>query len=122
MRALARNKRLFYYCQYVGKTAVLDQYDYETGDYILSYGEAIPMRANISAVKGDSQIEIFGSDLAYDSVIVTDDLSCPINENTVLFIDKAPEYDANNSPKYDYIVSKVSRSLNSIAIAISRVK
>lgn len=122
MRALCRNKRVFYYCLYVGKTAIVDEDNYETGDYILTYEQAIPMKANISAVKGDSQIEIFGSDISYDSVIVTDDLSCPIDENSVLFVDKLPEYDSMGVPLYDYIVSKVSRSLNSIAIAISRIK
>ena len=54
-------------------------------------------------------------------MIVTDDLSCPIDENTVLFIDKEPEYDDNGNPLYDYIVKRVAKSLNSISYAVSKV-
>ena len=42
-------------------------------------------------------------------------------ETTVLFVDKKPEYDDNGLPLYDYVVKRVSRSLNVIAIAIKRV-
>lgn len=38
-------------------------------------------------------------------MIVTDDLSCPIDENTVLFIDKEPQYDEDGKPLYDYMVA-----------------
>ena len=122
MRALARNKRSFYYCLYTGKTAILDEDNNETGDYLLAYSSHVRMKANISAVKGDSLPELFGSDISYDSVIVTDDMNCPIDENTVLFVDKAPTYDASSSPLYDYIVVKKAKSLNSISYAIKRVK
>jgi len=38
--------------------------------------------------------------LPSQQVIVTDDLSCPIDENTVLFIDKEPQYDEDGKPLY----------------------
>jgi len=54
-------------------------------------------------------------------VIVTDDLTCPIDENSVLFVDKLPEYSEDGTPLYDYVVKRVAKSLNAIAYAIQKV-
>lgn len=48
-------------------------------------------------------------------------MSCPIEETTVLFIDKKPEYDAEGNPLFDYVVKRVAKSLNVIAYAVKRV-
>ena len=135
MRTLLRNKRTFYYCLYKGEEIVRDAEGYESGEKILTYDEAVEMKANISPATGNAQIEQFGSFVSYDKVIVTDDLSVLIDENSVLFVDKEPEYkevvigtdeDTGediivNVPLYDYIVKRVAKSLNSVSIAISKV-
>ncbi len=54
-------------------------------------------------------------------MIVLDDITCPIDENSVLFVDKQPEKDDEGNLLFDYIVKKVARSLNSVSIAISKV-
>ena len=36
----------------------------------------------------------------------------------MLFVYKAPEYDEDGQPLYDYQVEKVARSLNSVSYAI----
>lgn len=41
---------------------------------------------------------MFGNLESYDKVLITDDMSCPIDENTVLFIDKEPEVDSRGRP------------------------
>ena len=172
MKTLKRNQRTFWYCLYknaripgdtstvgnaiVGITVVgddetninyvLDEYGNETGELILNYAEPVQMRANISAARRDStvQVEYFGNMVDYDRVIVTEDVNCPIDENTVLFIDKSPEYgDADTHavtdthtviggevitpvtyrvPLYDYVVKRVARSINFVAIAVKSVK
>jgi hypothetical protein len=53
---------------------------------------------------------------------VLDDVNIPIDENSVLWVDKAVEYDENGNPLFDYVVKKVARSLNSVSFAISKVK
>ena len=121
MRTLLRNKKPFYYCNFLRKEAIVDEYGNETSEYRVVYGAAIKAYANISAATGYAQTEQFGNLDSYDKVIVTGDLKCPIDENTVLFIDKAPEWDSDGNPKYDYIVRRVAKSLNSIAIAIRKV-
>lgn len=121
MRGLERNKVLFYYVLYLGKVIVRDEYGNESG-YRVIYSKPIACKANISPAKGGASIQLFGSDLEYDKVIVLDDTSCPIDENTVLFIDRDPKYDADGNPLFDYIVRRVARSLNSVSIAISRAE
>lgn len=144
MKTLKRNQRPFYYCLYADKVNVIDEYGNESGEKIVTYGEPILMYANISQATGQSNTEQFGSLENYDKVIVTDDLNCPIDENSVLFIDKEPEFtegvtiDYRESdtvlgedtvdpvtisiPAYDYIVRRVAKSLNSVSIAIKKVK
>ena len=120
MKCLLRNKRKFYYCTYQGKTAITDDYGNYTGEYKLTYSTATSVWGNISPAQGEIQVEQFGNALEYDKVIVLDNPTTPIDENTVLFIDKEPEY-SDGVPLYDYFVRKVARSLNSVSIAISKV-
>lgn len=121
MRTLERNKTAFHYCLYLRKEDVVDTGGYELGEKQVVYDAPVEMKANISAATGQSQVEQFGNFISYDKVIVTDDMTCPIDENSVLFIDKQPEFDEDDNPLYDYIVKRVAKSLNSISIAVSKV-
>jgi len=121
MRCLLRNKVPFFYSLYAGKEPLTDEYGNKTGEHRVIYSEPVKLAANISPAKGESQIEQFGNSLQYDKVVVLDDPGCPIDENTVLFIERKPVNDAEGNPLFDYIVKKVARSLNSVSIAISRV-
>lgn len=170
MRCLKRNQVPFWYCLYKGtripgdtsvageamagisatgdtvtdENRIYDEYGNETGESIPAYADPVKLYANISPATGLSQTEQFGGLENYDKVIVLDDTSCPINEQTVLFIDKEPEfteaetYEFTESetlfgadsverktyriPKYDYIVQRVAKSLNSVSIAVTKVK
>ena len=121
MRCMERNKRTFWYCLYDRKEPIVDEDGNETGEEQIVYKPAQSLRANISAASGSSQVEQFGNLAGYDKVIVLDDTSCPIDENTVLFIDKEPEYDEDGKPLYDYMVKRVAKSLNSVSVAATKV-
>ena len=122
MRTMERNKQSFLYLLYDRKEPVTDEDGNETGEETVVYKPAVSFRANVSAATGASQVEQFGSLTGYDKVIVTDDLTCPIDENTVLFLDKEPEYDEEDGkPLYDYMVKRVAKSLNSVSIAVTKV-
>lgn len=99
-----------------------DEYGNETGERQLHYAEPVEMYANISPASGQKQVERFGTLENYDKVIVTRDLSCPINEHTVLFVDKTPERNDKQQLLYDYVVMGIAKSLNSISIAIRKVQ
>ena len=136
MRCLNRNKRTFYYCLFASKVPLVDEYGNESGEQITTYSSHVPMAANISPAAGQSNTEQFGNLENYDKVIVTDDMNCPIDEHSVLFVDKQPEYatvtthtptaittvdETVSVPVYDYTVYRVAKSLNSISIAIKKV-
>lgn len=121
MKTMERNKQRFFYLLYDRKEPVKDEDGNETGEETVIYKEAVSCRANVSAATGASQVEQFGSLTGYDKVIVTDDLTCPIDENSVLFLDKEPEYDEDGKPLYDYMVKRVAKSLNSVSIAVTKV-
>lgn len=143
MNTLKRNRRPFYYCLLDREVAVVDENGNETGERILVYAEPVLMNANISPATGMSNTEQFGNLENYDKVIVTADMECPIDENSVLFIDKEPEFTGAvtidyrvsetvlgddtatpvtvQTPVYDYAVRRIAKSLNSISIAVKKV-
>ena len=123
MRCLERNKQSFWYANYEGEQAVTDTGNFETGEIKVVYSKPVQFRANVSPATGNSSVEQFGNSLQYDKVIVTDDVNCPIDEHSVLCIDCAPIVDANGKLiKFDYIVKKVAKSLNSVSIAVAKVE
>jgi len=123
MRCLNRNKRQFWYCLFAGSgNEVVDTYGNATGVFPPTYAAPVSMMANISPANGQSNMEMFGSLESYDKVIVTDWMNCPIDEHSVLFVDKEPEFGSNGEPLYDYIVRRVAKSLNYVSIAIGKVK
>lgn len=122
MRCLSRNKKEIAYCLYSGMTAIEDTNGNETGEYTIAYAAPVYIRVNVSPATGIAATEQFGNLDNYDKVIVTEDVNCPIDENAVLFVDKQYETDGDGHPIYDYTVRRVARSLNSVSIAIRKVK
>ena len=145
MRTLNRNKRSFYYATYVEKQEIKasDEYgnELQTGEYQTIYANPVKCQANISPANGMTAAEIFGTAEGYDKIIVTDDVNVPIDEFSLLWIDTTPdiEIDKGDEPVMefvtggivigdnghfkanDYIVKRVARSLNSVAIAARKV-
>ena len=143
MKTMKRNQRPFYYCT-IRKDSngsavtrvIIDENGNETGQHIVLYNSPVRMKANVSPATGQSMAEQFGNLENYDKVIVTEDLKCPIDENSVLFIDKEPEFtnvlthdttavtvteETVSVPAFDYIVRGVAKSLNSVSIAVRKV-
>lgn len=118
MRLVKRNLKPIWYSLYNGRVPVIDDEGYETGETEVSYSDPVQIKVNVSPATGQAQSEMFGTLEDYDKVIITDQMTCPIDENTVLYVDREPD----ESKQYDYIVKRVAKSLNHISIAISRVK
>ena len=120
MRCMTRNKTTFYYALYTGQTEIIDEYGNATGQYSVIYGDPIKALGNVSAAQGEMQTRQFGESESYDKVIVLDDVNTPIDEYSILWVDTLPSSSGGVVP-HDYIVKKVARSFNSVAIAISKV-
>lgn len=118
MRTQVINRTPFYYALYEGKTAEVDEGGFYTGEDSPSYSEPVLYtKGNVSAARGTSETEQFGNLDNYDKVIVTSDMQCPIDENSILWID---ETDTENP--HDYIVKRVAKSKNGISFAVAKVK
>jgi hypothetical protein len=121
MRILQRSLQTFYYRLYNNTTEIqYDEYGNEIG-YKVGYSDPVEFQANISHATGTSSVEQFGDLENYDKVIITSDMTCPIDETTVLYIDTVPTLNGGEYSPYDYIVRRVARSINSISIAVRKV-
>ena len=119
MRTLKRNERTFYYANPLGAEKVYDSDGFYTGEKQLRYGEPVQCRGNISPATGSVSIEMFGTVEAYDKVIVLCDPNLDVKMTSVFWIDEdEPNAACNN---FDYIVGHISRSINSISIAVKKV-
>ena len=123
MRCLVRNKTKFYYALYIDKTEIKDEYGNGSGEYDVSHGNPVVALGNISSAMGETQVRQFGESERYDKVIVLDNPETQIDEYSILWVDTLPHLNADGTTDtpHDYIVKKVARSLNGVAIAISKV-
>ena len=96
MKLLKRNLRSVWYQLYQGQTAQTDSDGFETGEIASSYSDPILLICSVSPASGNVLAETFGTLENYDKIIITDDLSCPIDEHSVLYVD------TDTSGKYDY--------------------
>lgn len=115
MRLLRRNLKTVYWKNYVGKTQTVDEYGNRTGEYVLSYGDLIEAKMNVSASRGAASEEMFGISTNYTKVLMTSDINCSMDEHSILWIDKP------TSGPHDYVVVRKAKSLNSIAYAVLEV-
>lgn len=136
MRGLKRNQRILYYQLYqdhipvcetdLDGNIVTDPVTGEpllTGEYKVGYADPVEFRANVSAARGESNTDPFGVNTQYDKTVCSCDMNLPIDELSVLFVDKKPEFDSNGNltDKPDYKVVKVAKSLNSVLYAIKKM-
>ena len=110
MRLRERNKQRFFYATRSTSSTQTDS----MGNPLVIYSEPIEFRANIRQPSGTTIDDYFGGLLEYDRVITTD-LSCPIDENCVLWIDN------NGVGSFDYIVARIADSINYKVIAVKKV-
>ena len=123
MRNQLINKTKHYVLNYLGEVDVRDSNNNLTGEKTISYTRPIVFMGHVSGAKGSSQVEIFGTDVAYDKVLVITKAlrdKLKITENSVFFIDIKPKYDGT-TPLYDYRVKRISPTINEVAIALVKV-
>ncbi len=118
MNTQIRNRTPFYYALYETNLPLVDEDGNYTGESGTGYSDPVLYKkGNVSSATGVSNTLQFGNLEDYDKVIVTADMACPIDENSILWVDTA-----NTSNPHDYVVKRVSKSLNVISIAIKKVK
>lgn len=117
MQSLRRNTSKVWYQVYQGQTEIIDEYGNKTGSFGDTYGELMFAEMMVSPNKGDATLEVFGTLLDYDRVISTADTSCPIDEQTVLWLDGA-----STEKPYTHVVRKRAPWKNSLVFAVKQVE
>lgn len=139
MRNLRKNKQSLHYATYSEEIKVYKRDEDGNIEYVEIDGEQCPIElgtvagynepvifyANISAGRGDVQADVFGSSVDYTRTISTTDMTCPIDELSLIWIDNKVEYNTDgtvNPDSADYEVAAYpAKSLNDIVIAIKKL-
>ena len=116
MLNLARNTFQVYFKMYLGQVENIDINGYKTGTFSPQYGELQSAYLSVSPNKGDVTLEPFGAMLDYDRTMTTSDTTCPIDEETILWLDGIPTTGPHN-----YVVKKRAPWKNSISFAVKEV-
>ena len=136
MRDLRKNMQSLHYSLYSEQITVYerdekgevvyDEVDDQKIPRIISeragYSKPVFFEANVSAGKGSAQEDVFGKDIDFTRTISTTDLTLPIDELSLVWIESEPKYleDGTVDPNSaDYkVAAKPARSLNQLMIAL----
>ena len=136
MRPLKKNQQNLWYSTYAGHITeyyrdsdgniIYDEIDGELIPRIkgerAGYNKPVLFHANVSAGKGKAQEEVFGKDIDFTRSISTTDLSIPIDELSLIWIESNPKYLADGTvdpDSADYkVAAKPAKGLNSFVIAL----
>jgi len=128
MQALYQNKQTVWYANYSGTTKNYDSDGNYTGEKVVNYGTPTSIEINVSYVKGavdisrgQASLEEYGIDTDYMATLVTDDMSCPLDETSVLWIGREPKDAQQNDVPYNYTVLRRLPSLNSLTFVCREV-
>ena len=120
MRLLKRNTRRIWYSLYEGLAEPpLDDEGFPTEEAVEVYGSPQEIYCTVNFSGGQSRPNTFGTLETYQDYIYVDDPNCPIDENSVLFIDvdKAP----SDVYAYTHKVIQVQRTLNHTRYTVAKV-
>lgn len=115
MHICRRNRRPLSYALYNGKIPVYDAYGLKTGEYTESYADPVTVKMCIAPAVGRTNLQPFGIKADYTHLAVTDDMNCPIEESTAIWLGT----DTNN-PANCRVVT-VAKGLDSIVYALKVV-
>lgn len=118
MKLMERNKQTVWYALFASKSDVRDGNDRRTGEKLITYGKPVETRMNVGWATGSAQLEGYGISREPTRRIVTDDMNCPIDTDTALWIGITPD----NGTKHNYVVvGAPERSLNQIVYTVQEV-
>ena len=121
MRTLNRNKREIYYALFTGETPIYDEKGNETGESKPTYGDITALRVNVSAATGEDAVQAFGSFTGYSRTMCVADITCPIDENSVIWFGVSPTAENGNTLPHNYIVVRKADSKNGFLYALQEV-
>lgn len=116
MTNLRSNLSTVQFKRFEGKDEIQDEYGNPTGSFSSRYGPLQTASLCVSANKGTSESDLFGSLEDYDRTMTTADTGCLIDENSILWLDEQPTEGPHN-----YVVKMRAPWKNSVAFAVKKV-
>lgn len=122
MRLLHKNKQPIYYAKFIGKTEIKDEYGNSTGSWRLTYSAPVKAMWNVSFVKSDAEVEMFGISAMSTLRIVAPKDGFLLDTASIIWYGKEPEFpfDSTN-PKHNYVIAGIRPSLNEVVFYAKRV-
>lgn len=124
MRTLNKNKQTLFYANQDRLVPIYEtyidedgnEYQLDTGETKLVYGEPIKFKGNIAMSGGEAEAQEYGVSLSdYSAVLVVAKGTLPITETSRIWYENEPKKDIDgNTDEYsaDYRIVKISPSLN----------
>lgn len=117
MRLMARNGRTIYYQMLTSTSAITNDDSYDTGENVYTYDSPVAVVATVSPPDGRVARTAYGASDNYDRIVLIDDMSCPISDTSLLWLDEVPRtVDGQLTNKADYIVVRIAKALNHIKV------
>lgn len=128
MRVLNRNKKTVWYANLIGTEPILDDNGLMTGQYEEKYTEPVKVRmsmaissgANNLGSQGMADMEMYGIKTGYTHRMVTEDMKCPITEESLIWYGIDAGETADEVP-HNFKVVRKAVSLNHIIYYIKEV-
>lgn len=112
MRTLDKNKTTMWIVNVLGDVEEIDSRGFYTGQVIKSYSTPVEVRLSLYPANGEVLEQLFGRDISADMLAVSNDVV--LTKDTLLFLNE----NINDYSKYDYTVTGIAKSLNTIQYAL----
>lgn len=129
MRILDRNKEYLWYANPTGVTYVTDSNGFKTGEKQISYGTpvrvkmsmAISSGANNLGSQGMAELERYGITTGYTHRAVTEDMDCPMNEESLVWYRRNPTASDGTAVPHNFKIVRKATSLNHLIYYLKEV-
>ncbi len=118
MRSLERNKRPIHYALRIGSDEPSDAYGNPSGEVKPLYGAPQPLSIFVQDGLGSHTTQPYGSAAGCDKLLITTDMTLPIDVGTVFWVDTH-----DTAKPHDYVMdSPPVRGLNQVVYKLRRVE
>lgn len=130
MKVLARNKKIIWYANPTGSEDIRDSYGNYTGEQRLTFSEPVQydrfsygaMQAYAAALsRGFIKQEPYGLVEDYTLPLTTDDMNCPLQPESRVWVDIEPYDEHGNLVPHNHIVTAVLPSINVVKVTLKKV-
>lgn len=116
MKSLKIQKQRIYYSNFLSNEDYIDEDGNYTGEKIATYSSPNELFVSVGINSGRVSENAYGVNCELERVIISDDINCPINELSRIWIDNSIE------SKNDFEVVSISKTKNFISYILRKVK